>query len=187
MQILHRSRKGGFTLVELMVVIAIIAILTAIIVTGLVASRAKARDAKRASDLSQIQLAIEQFFDRCDQYPVSDSGFIDSTSLTQGAGVCPLDQNGVQITLASFISTIPTDPSTGSPYWYITNTDVNGTLYPLPTDYILYTKFEAVNSVLSQSAANPTWYPVGGSNFNCENQATSPSVANGLDYCIRPN
>ena len=69
MKILHRSRKGGFTLIEMLVVIAIIAILTGIIITGLVGSKAKARDAKRASDLSQIALALEQFFDRCDVYP----------------------------------------------------------------------------------------------------------------------
>src|ERR1035437_7442371 len=130
MKILHRSKKNGFTLIELMVVIAIIAILTGIIITGLVASKAKSRDAKRASDLSQIALAVEQYFDRCYQYPIPNAGKIDSTLLTQGIGVCPTNNN-VQVTFGNFISVIPTDPSTGAGYDYVTNTT--------NTDFVLHT------------------------------------------------
>jgi len=178
MKILHRSRKGGFTLIEMLVVIAIIAILTGIIITGLVGSKAKARDAKRASDLSQIALAIEQYFDRCDQYPPPlsvDSNFIIDSDMLGWKNGCP---SGV--TLGSFISSIPTDPSGASAplgtgyngdYGYATNSTY--------TDYVLYTQFEASNSVLSQSAPNPTsWFPT--STFDCSN-------ATHFDYCVRPN
>jgi prepilin-type N-terminal cleavage/methylation domain-containing protein len=181
MKILHRSKKNGFTLIELLVVIAIIAILTGIIITGLVGSRAKARDAKRASDLSQIALAIEQYFDRCDQYPsnaIPGLPDISNTSLpplTANNG-CP---NGV--TLANFISVMPADPTGGSTYIYQYSINSNTT----PIDYVIYATFESTNSVLSQSAPNPSWFPL--VVFNCGNQATTPSVAKGLDYCVRPN
>jgi len=177
MKIPFRSKEKGFTLVELMVVIAIIAILTGIIITGLVSSKGKSRDAKRASDLSQIQLAIEQYFDRCDQYPASPL----STSASTG---CPTNNN-VQITLGSFISVIPTDPlGASSPlksanYGYVTNTT--------NTDYVLYTMFESSNSVLAQSAPNPSWTPSFISGFSgCANTATTPA-GTGLGYCVRPN
>jgi prepilin-type N-terminal cleavage/methylation domain-containing protein len=61
--------KKGFTLVELIVVIAIIGILTGIVTTNFASSRSRARDAKRISDLGHIQLALELYFDRCKQYP----------------------------------------------------------------------------------------------------------------------
>lgn len=44
----------GFTLVELLAVIAIIGVLSSIVLMGLSGSRAKARDAKRVSDLQNI-------------------------------------------------------------------------------------------------------------------------------------
>jgi prepilin-type N-terminal cleavage/methylation domain-containing protein len=168
MKNLYHSKKSGFTLIEMLVVIAIIAILTGIIMTNLVGSRAKSRDAKRASDLSQIALAIEQYFDRCDVYPATLS------TSAGGAGICPNDANNSPITLGNFISVIPLDPSgTGSPlksanYGYAVNTT--------DTDYVLYTQFESSNSVLAQSPTNPSWF----SSFTCSDQTD-------FHYCVRPN
>ena len=157
-----------------MVVIAIIAILTGIIITGLVGSKAKSRDAKRASDLSQISLALEQYFDRCYQYPTAIVG--DPTKITSAS--CPTNNNA-QITLGNFISKIPTDPTTNASYGYATN----GTP---PSDFVLYTTFETGNSVMNQSPPNPSWFSV--NTFDCANTATTPpSSSADYDYCVRPN
>lgn len=53
--------KRAFTLIELLVVIAIIALLSSIVLTSLNASRAKARDAKRVSDLREVEKALELY------------------------------------------------------------------------------------------------------------------------------
>ena len=51
--------KKGFTLIELLVVIAIIALLSTLAVVSLNNARAKARDAKRISDVKQLSTLIE--------------------------------------------------------------------------------------------------------------------------------
>lgn len=53
----------GFTLIELLVVIAIIGILSSVVLASLNSAREKARDAKRISDVKQIQLALELYAD----------------------------------------------------------------------------------------------------------------------------
>ena len=62
------SRKG-FTLIELLVVIAIIGILSSVVLASLSTARQKSRDAKRISDLGQVQLALELYFDKVQSYP----------------------------------------------------------------------------------------------------------------------
>lgn len=55
------SKNLGFTLIELLVVISIIGFLVALAVVSLNSARAKARDARRISDLKQIQSVLIRF------------------------------------------------------------------------------------------------------------------------------
>ena len=52
----------GFTLLELLIVIAIIGILITIVLVSLSASRQKAQTAKRLEEMHQIQNALELYF-----------------------------------------------------------------------------------------------------------------------------
>lgn len=65
--------KKGFTLIELLVVIAIIGILSTFAVVSLQGARSRARDAKRISDVRQIMIALELYFNDAGQYPASTS------------------------------------------------------------------------------------------------------------------
>lgn len=68
-----KKLKKGFTFIELMTVIAIIGILTAIVLPNLNNARIKGRDAKRISDIKSIQLALAIYYDthRATGYPLS--------------------------------------------------------------------------------------------------------------------
>ncbi|MCK5021635.1 MAG: prepilin-type N-terminal cleavage/methylation domain-containing protein [Candidatus Pacebacteria bacterium] len=61
--------KKGFTLTELLIVVAIIGILSSIVLTSMGNVREKAKDAKRISDIKQIQLALELYYDVNSSYP----------------------------------------------------------------------------------------------------------------------
>lgn len=64
-------KKHGFTLIELLVVIAIIGLLATIAVVALGNSRARARDARRLSDVRQIQTALQLYYQDQDGFPTS--------------------------------------------------------------------------------------------------------------------
>ncbi len=132
------SFNKGFTLIEMMVVVAIIGILSSIIVMSLTGAKGKARDARRVSDLGQLQLALELYFDRCNMYPQPSGGGVGQG----GFGQCDKTKPGITpltyYTMSDFIAKIPT-PTTEkgqAVYEYAVNTSSNA------TDYVLRAKLE---------------------------------------------
>ncbi|HBB56455.1 TPA: hypothetical protein DEW47_01955 [Patescibacteria group bacterium] len=93
-----QNKKRGFTLIELLVVIAIIGILSSVVLASLNSARTKSRDARRVSDIKQLQIALELYFDAKRGYP---------SALTAANLVTP-----------GYISVIPTDPVGGGAYQY---------------------------------------------------------------------
>ena len=55
------SRRGGFTLVEIMIVVAIIALLAAIAVPGFLRARKRSQASKILNDLRMIDGAVDQY------------------------------------------------------------------------------------------------------------------------------
>jgi general secretion pathway protein G len=95
-------RNKGFTLVELLVVIAIISILSTVIFAVLNESREKARDAKRISDLKNIELALEVYFADNGHYPTR------TVNSSQGAAWNG-DTDSLKTDLSPYIN-VPVDP-----------------------------------------------------------------------------
>lgn len=63
------KNKKAFTLIELLVSVAIIGLLATISIIALNSARARARDAKRVSDIKQMQTAIEFYYNNHGHYP----------------------------------------------------------------------------------------------------------------------
>ena len=102
--------KKSFTLIEILVVIAIIGTLSALLLPNFMAARERARDAKRKADLTQIQKALEMY--RQDQpaptppFPTAASGRFGSCSSSFTSGT------------TTYMSKIPCDPLAPTPYSY---------------------------------------------------------------------
>lgn len=62
-------RRSGFTLIEMLVVVAIIGLLSSIILVGLGDVRKDARDTRRIADIRQIQNALEIYYSTNQSYP----------------------------------------------------------------------------------------------------------------------
>lgn len=63
----------GFTIVELLIVIVVIGILALLVITTYSGIQAKARNAKRQTDLQSLQTQLEAFFSQNGYYPNLDN------------------------------------------------------------------------------------------------------------------
>ncbi len=118
---IYMKKRKGFTLIELLVVIAIIGLLATLAVVALNNARQKARDAKRVSDIKQIQTALELYFNDQNDYPAG-SGAV----LGTGNYKC-LDEDGFGETCdtggTTYMGQVPSNPSpNGSAYTYTKGT-----------------------------------------------------------------
>jgi prepilin-type N-terminal cleavage/methylation domain-containing protein len=63
------QKQKGFTLIELLVVVAIIGVLATIVLSSLSDARARARDARRISEMKSFETALEMYYLDYNQYP----------------------------------------------------------------------------------------------------------------------
>jgi prepilin-type N-terminal cleavage/methylation domain-containing protein len=107
MQILSR-RERGFTIVELLIVIVVIAILAAITIVAYNGIQTRARDTQRVADMNSIVKALELYKAQNGQYPAAvgnSAGGWEISSNTNGNW--PFLKNLVN---AGIVNSIPVDP-----------------------------------------------------------------------------
>jgi prepilin-type N-terminal cleavage/methylation domain-containing protein len=72
-------KKTGFTLVELLVTIAIIATLSAILLPNFMGARQKAEDSKKIQDMVAIKNALRLYYNDHQTYPVGVGTTVEGT------------------------------------------------------------------------------------------------------------
>ncbi|MCX6816490.1 MAG: prepilin-type N-terminal cleavage/methylation domain-containing protein [Candidatus Beckwithbacteria bacterium] len=100
-------RQRGFTFIEMLVVVTIIAVLTMVGIANFRVANQKARDGRRQGDLEQIRAALEMYRTDLKVYPTTGN---------------------LSLLTPSYIGTIPADPTTGRLYRY---TSATGAIYTL--------------------------------------------------------
>lgn len=125
------AKKNGFTLIELLVVISIIGLLSTVALASLNGVRKKARDATRKSDLRQLKLALEEYYEDHGQY--ATEGSCDSSQGTCVA--CPCGESdwdyavtyqvGNVLRSHGYFQNLPKDPINSSIYYYMYEPDCN--------------------------------------------------------------
>lgn len=104
-----RTQQKGFTLVELLIVIAIIGLLATLAIVSLTAAQQRARDTKRVADLKAIQTAMELSWNESANYPA-----LAATGTNTWAELSTV--------LSTFIGSLPTapqDPDPAEAYTYM--------------------------------------------------------------------
>jgi type II secretion system protein G len=104
------ERQRGFTLIEMMIVVSIIAILVTILVPNFMRARAQAQTAACEGNLKEIATALELYETDHDSYP--QSGTVDSSNTD----------------LQPYLQQTPVDPAAGpgKPYTFTVATDSSG-------------------------------------------------------------
>ena len=103
----HTNKRSGFTVIELLVVVAIIGLLSSITLATLNTARAKGRDAKRAQDFEQLNRALALYAsDHNGSYPSSGGSDLLSNDPTWINNT-----NALAVALVpKYISSLPIDP-----------------------------------------------------------------------------
>lgn len=114
----REGKQGGFTLIELMVVVAILGILAAVVVPKIMDNPGKARMVKAKNDVQAIKGALDLYKLDNFNYPSTDQGL---QALTQKPAGTPEARNWKQ---GGYLERLRKDPW-GNEYQYL-NPGVNG-------------------------------------------------------------
>ena len=98
------KKRRGFSLIEVLVVVGILALLLIIGFQQFGTQMAKGRDARRKADLDKIKKVYEDYASDYNQYP--PFGTLDTCGDSTGTA------------LEKYLNEIPCDPANGSPYVY---------------------------------------------------------------------
>jgi type II secretion system protein G len=155
-------KNRGFTLMELLVVMAIIGVLASVVLSSLNVARTKARDAQRISDARSIRMAINAYFLDNGSYPNSGGVGIDPNDSWSNSNHST-SWSALETALRPYISRLPLDPVNTATGW----AGASGTYtytYALcsATQYMLVWRTELANVSSPGAMCGATFYNYGG-------------------------
>jgi len=166
-----KKLKYGFTLVELLVVMAIISILATVVISVFRSSQMRGRDAARKSDLKQLSNSLELFYADYGRYPAASGTEIAACPfdpVTKTGTGCTFGASGSRSEFTDgktvYFKKLPKDPATGQYYVYAVNST--------------YTKFQLFAKLENSEDKNiiPGITTICGTSLTCNYSATSTNT-----------
>jgi prepilin-type N-terminal cleavage/methylation domain-containing protein len=87
------KQKSGFTLIELMVVVAIVGLIATAVLASMQSSRIAARDAQRVQEARQLVSALELYRNQNGRYPCSGGSLLCAVGSAGGAAQAVIKNN----------------------------------------------------------------------------------------------
>ncbi|MBN1168790.1 prepilin-type N-terminal cleavage/methylation domain-containing protein [Candidatus Woesebacteria bacterium] len=115
------SFDKGYTLIELMIVMAVVAVLSGISIFAMQGARASARDGQRKGDLEAIRSALELYKSDCGFYPQASGNDFEDTFGSSFTNTDGTDFNGDSCPAGgtrTYLNDVPADPQTTNDYRY---------------------------------------------------------------------
>jgi len=142
---IHYNDKG-FTIIEMLVVIAIIAVLASIVLVSVNGYMAKARDARRKAEIKQISIALEMNYAKHGAYTQPENmcsdtsyGGLGECGATGDSGDWDPSSDLRDLISDGFMNVLPKDPINSSTYKYTYEPSNANELAPNTPGGIAYT------------------------------------------------
>ncbi len=126
----RHNNKRGFTLIELLVVMAIVGMLLAVIIASIGSEQNKAGDAKRKTEMRQIQYALTIYYNDHGSYPYTGKSFW-GISIKGGSHTTSGINAYIPGLVPKYMSVLPVDPKAVRTSWSGYLYRSNGTGYKL--------------------------------------------------------
>jgi general secretion pathway protein G len=141
---------SGFTLIEVLVTIAILGFLIAMSIANYVPSLQRGRDSKRKNDIRQIGNAAELYFADKETYPMGDANGNILGCGALGTAICGW---GSPFTAGTtiYMSQLPKDPVSSQQFYYVSD----GTYYQIYT-HLEYSKDSDITTTYAGKCVGST-------------------------------
>lgn len=138
-------KTGGFTIIELLVVMVVIGILVTIMIVSYTGIQQRSRDSQRDSDITQLKIAIEKYHADQSQYP----------DVCPGGDGSECAASNLATALAPYLKAVPHDPrnaaDSATDYRYIRDD-------PTTDSYGLLVTYEAKTPCKAGQNIDSAWW-----------------------------